>query len=183
MPDTTHQLGTIILTHIINNEPIAESMGIDPNTRKHLAQLSITDLQQVVSMNCITYHINQSTLDSCIHRLIDIKNNEALINKAVVLGASRRIIRAFTPMSYTQFKRKRKKLQLPPRRERPMTLTDDEYTKLGILHSQYTSQNNFSNTLEHLRCLVYLSERSGLDINRIYLYFYLDNQRIEQWHH
>ncbi len=183
MANTQKAIGTIILTHIINNDTIADSLGINTQTRRYLAQLSFDDLQKIVSMNCITYDIKQSTLDDCIREIIEIKNYEALINKAIILGASRRIIRAFTPMSYTQFKYKRKKLQLPPRRERPMTLSDDEYTKLGILHSQYTSQNNFSNTLEHLRCLVYLSERSGLDINRIYLYFYLDNQRIEQWHH
>ncbi|MDP8051536.1 STY4526/YPO1902 family pathogenicity island replication protein [Pasteurella atlantica] len=183
------RVGVSLLTEIIeqskyNGESIKQ-LGIEPCIIQQLSTMSIYELYELAQSSCVKYSINTEHLGFCVHKIIQGRNQDKLVNEAILLGASRMMMKQIANISYGNFNKRRMQLDLFNKRNKPHLLTNDEYQQLAILHDKYKKQHSIISRLDNLRCLIFLSKQTKIDINRIYQYFYLDNQILftNQYHH
>ncbi len=169
--DANTRVGVTLLTELINeaklNSPVIKQMGIDETTIEQLATMTIAELQALAKSAGIECHINSSHLRSGIARILRSRERETMLNHAITLGASRKMMRELVRMSSSEFNRRRTQIGLGGIRRKPAQLSDQEYERLATLHSGYENDNPCVEKIDHLRCLIYLSEETRIDINCI----------------
>lgn len=155
-----------------------EQLGIEAETFNELSSMNVSELYGVADTPFLDIKVNIRALNVSVQRMMISRNRGDLLDKAISLGASRSIMRQYARMTHNEFNARRTALNIEDMRRRPPSLTPDDYDQLAGLHDEYAVQqaNNISERSEHLRCLVHLAERSGIDINRIYNYYYIDNK-------
>ncbi len=181
--DVSTRVGVTLLIELINaaknGNPLFKQLGIASTTMNDLSTMNISELYAVADCPFINYNINGRSLNVTVQRILRSRNREDLINSAIRHGASRIVMKLFANMSDKEFSKRRSELNLLENiRSRPSLLSDKEYVKLASLHSRYGQNNPITEKIEHLRCLLYLSERMSIDINRIYQYFYKEQQTL-----
>lgn len=182
--DILSRLGINLLTEIIaaarRGHPFYEQLGISRHTFDDLSSMNISELHSVANTLFFDIEVNERALNLSVQRVLQSRDRNTLIDDAIRLGASRQIMQLLANMSYNEFNRRRADLNIDDIRWRPTQLTTDDYDNLATLHSQYgrTQESGINSGLEHLNCLVFLSERTKIDLNRIYSYYYMDNQRL-----
>ncbi len=180
--DISTSVGATLLIELIKaskqGNTAFKQLGIEPDTMNDLATMNISELYAVADTPFVDYKINNRSLNLTVQRILRSRNRDDLLNSAIKHGASRTVMKKFAHMSYKEFNTRRAELNLSGNRNRPSSLNDDEYTELADLHSQYGQKYPFKEKLDHLRCLLFLSERISIDINRIYEYFYCENETL-----
>lgn len=180
--DATTRVGVTLLIELINaakqGNPLFQQMGIATETMNDLSTMNVSELNTVAATPFVDYQINGRSLNMTVQRILRSRNRDDLLNSAIRHGASRTVMKLFANMSHKEFNKRRSELNLEDIRSRPSLLSDVEYDELATLHSRYGQKHPFNERLDHLRCLLYLSERMALDINRIYQYFYCEHQAI-----
>lgn len=167
-----------ILAAAKSGHPIHIQLGMSQETFEYLSRLNSSEMVSVASHPFLDLKINDRTLNMSIQRITKGRDREELMRSAMRYGASRDIMQAYANLSHNDFNRLRLELGLNANRRRPSKIQDDEYGLLGNLHSTYGAEHVINDKLAHLRCLVFLAEKSGIDINRIYHYYYLDNSML-----
>lgn len=178
----TTRIGVTLLIELINaakqGNPIFNQLGIETDTINDLSTMNVSELHAVADVPFVEYAINHRALNVTVQRILRSRNRNDLLNSAIKHGASRTIMKIFANMSFKEFNKRRSDLNLEDIRSRPSLLSDVEYDRLATLHSRYGQLNPMNEKLDHLRCLVYLSEQMTLDINRIYQYFYSEHKNL-----
>ena len=153
-----------------------EQLGISPATFADLSRLSIAELYQIADGSFVSFNIDERTLNLRIQNALHSRDREGLLNDALRLGASRPVMYEYMKMSHAEFQTRREQLGLREIRKRPLQLPSADYGHLSGLHGEYVKYHGApASGAEHLRCLVWLAEKSGNDLNRIYEYYYKDN--------
>lgn len=153
-------------------------LGIGRDTFNDLSALSNTELLNVCRNPFLRLGIDERVLSLAIQATLANRNRDDLHNQAILHGASRSVMQRYARMPYNTFNRRRCELGIDVIRNRPTHLDDDEYHLLAELHNAYGQSHPVKTRVDHLRCLLHLSERSGIDVNRIYWYYYRDNENL-----
>lgn len=167
-----------ILAAAKDGHPIHKQFGLSQETFEQLSRLSSIELISLAKTPFLDARINDRSLAMTINSIIKSRDRQELVRDAMRYGASRDIMQHYANLTENAFNRLRIELGLIAERRRPPKIRDDEYLILASAHSEYGSQQNINDRMGHLRCLVYLTERTGIDINRIYHYYYTDNSML-----
>lgn len=180
--DVTARIGFAVMNELLDaaqqGKGYYEQVGINRETFADLATLSVAELRSVCRNPFLHLRIDDRVLALLIQSTLAGRSRHDLENRAIMQGASRTVMQRYMRMSYGAFNRRRTELGLDSIRNRPCALDSDEYHLIAELHAAYGSSHVFDSTAEHLRCLIHLSEHSGIDINRIYWYYYRDNENL-----
>lgn len=178
--ETTTRVAVTLLMELINaakqGNLLFKQMGIDTETMNDLATMNISELNAVAATPFVNYQINVRNLNMTVQRILRSRNRDDLLNSSIKHGASRTVMKLFANMTHKEFNQRRSELNIDDIRSRPSLLSEVQYDELATLHSRYGQNNPLNEKLDHLRCLLYLSERMSLDINQIYQYFYVEHQ-------
>ncbi|RKW13979.1 STY4526/YPO1902 family pathogenicity island replication protein [Cardiobacterium hominis] len=151
-------------------------LGISQETFADLSRLNIAELCQIADGGFVSININERMLNLRVQNALHSRDREELINDALRFGASRPIMYQYLKMSHAEFQTRRMQLGLREIRKRPQQLSSADYGRLSDLHGEYVKHHGApTGGPDHLRCLVWLAEKSSNDLNRIYEYYYKDN--------
>lgn len=171
-----------LLMELVNSSkrgsPAFKQLGIEQSTMTDIASMNVSEIQELAETPFITYHLDNRSLNLKVQRVIERRNKDDLLNQAIRLGASRMIMKLYANMSHKEFSQRRADLSIDDSRSRPSMLSADEYDKLAQLHSKHGKSHPVRHKIDHIRCLVYLSESMTIDISRIYQYFYNEQQSL-----
>ncbi len=180
--NVTTRVCVTLLIELINSSKhgshIFKQLGISKSTMKHLSQMNVSEIHYLAEVPFVQFDINNRTLNLSVQRILDGRSSDNLINRAIELGASRAIMKVYANLTHKRFNELRSQIDINHIRSRPQSLNDKEYRKLADLHTKYGQSHTFTSKLDHLRCLVFLSEKTNLEINRVFEYFYEENQGI-----
>jgi len=180
--DILANLGLTLLQELVKSvragNPIFQQMGISAETIDQISRLNTGELLTLASQPFFKLDLSDRTLNLCIQKIVQSRNRDDLIKRALRAGASREIMKDYALLSHNDFNRLRSELGLEAIRRRPSQIEDDEYKFLAQLHHKSGRDHKVSDRMEHLNCLVYLAEKSNIDINRIYFYYYDDNREL-----
>lgn len=180
--EVTTRLGVTFLIELINSakrgNPNFKQLGIDQSTMNDLSNMNVSELHAVAETPFLEYDVNLRSLNLTIQRVLQRRSRDELLNSAIRHGASRFIMKLYSNMSHKEFNKRREMLSLGKLRNRPAMLNDIEYDKLATLHNTYGQSHPISEKMDHLRCLLYLSEQMAIDMNRIYQYFYREHKEL-----
>lgn len=178
--DALARISANLLVELISaarqHKALYTQLGIQQETFADLSRLSIAELYRIADGGIVSINIDDRMLNLRIQAALQSRDREELLNDALRLGASRPIMYRFVKMSHAEFQTRRLELGLGKIRKRPPQLPDADFDNISDLHGEYVKRCDLpEGGAEHLRCLVWLAEQSGADINRIYEYYYKDN--------
>lgn len=182
MQEITQTISIMFLIELVNlaksGKAIPKQFGLNSQTVKDLSTMNMFEIQTLSKSPFFDVNINERYLSQITQKIIDERSSNHTLDQALVRGATRRIMKKYANMSYKEFNAKRNLLNLDKKRSRPSNLNMSDYEKLGMLHSEYGQFNPIVSKFDHLRTMVFLAERTNLDINRIYQYFYVEHENM-----
>ncbi|MDO4643806.1 MAG: STY4526/YPO1902 family pathogenicity island replication protein [Cardiobacteriaceae bacterium] len=158
--------------------PLHQQMGISDDTLQQLSLINLDEWYTLARSPFLDIMFNNRALNLAIQNILQHRDRDNLLEKALQYGASREIMQHYGSMSHNDFNRLRQKLKIEAIRRRPSRISAEDYTILSELHNKFGMQNTIQSRMTHLRCLIYLAENSGIDINQIYHYYYKDNSSL-----
>ncbi len=178
--EVTARVSVTLLIEMINyskrGNATFKQLGVDPPTMSDLASMNVAEIHELAESPFVEYTINHRALNQSVQRILHRRKRDDVLNRAITLGASRVIMKTYANMSSKEFNQRRTDLNMNEIRSRPTILSDDEYDKLARQHNKFGQHNPITEKLDHLRCLIHLSESLAIDISRIYQYFYSEQQ-------
>lgn len=180
--ETFSRISLMILMEVVaaakKGSPLHEQLGMSRETFNLLSGANIDEWYSLAGTPFLEMRINDRTLNLAIQHVLQSRDKDALLKDAMRNGASRDIMQLYAAMSHNDFNRLRQELQLEAIRRRPSRINEEDYAQLSALHSEYGTHHAIHNRLDHLRCLNHLAVKSGIDINRIYHYYYRENSNL-----
>ena len=157
----------VVHCHYRQDETTLGRLNISKTIASRIAQLpsNVRFRLETQTTPFIDFSANESAINSAINSCYASGTRDELYNKAIKLGSSKAIMRMLCSMSSNEFARRRKLLNITNARVRPQSLTLDEELDLGKLYLAIEGKK------DSLESLVWISEKSGIEINRIYTYF------------
>ena len=141
-----------------------------------IAKLNVNELLHIAGSGIYKLELNERSLNIVTQSALNSRSHDRVIEDALRQGASRDVMKRYLKMTGEVFRKRRSQLNLNnDDRTRPRKLTGDEYDRLADLHNAYIKSTPVQNGEDHLRCLVFLSDRTGIDLNRIDSYYYQDH--------
>lgn len=161
----------VVNCYYSGDEEALNRLGIDSKMAHKIASLPASvrhrlELQRVPFFNI---SLNREALNSSIDACCASNDRDELYDKAIQLGAAKSTMYQVCKMSSSKFAARRKALGISDVRVRPQSLTVDE----ELLLSKVSLSTPYPDTLSEL---IYLAEKSGIEINRIHTYFILDKE-------
>lgn len=180
MKDINEQISILFLLELTSyakkGHPLPSQFGLSPQNIKDLSTMNMFEIHELAKSPFFEITINRGHLNQIIQKILDKRSKDEIINLAMQRGATRRIMKKYCSMSFKEFNGKRALLGMDNRRSRPADLKLEDYENLAILHNEFGQHSPINTRFDHLRTLVYLAERSNIELNRIYEYFYRENE-------
>lgn len=178
--DAKTRIGFQILIGLIEaargGYPIHGQFGLSDELFARIAKLNVNELLQIAGSGIYKLELNERSLNIVTQNALNSRNHDRVIEDALKLGASRDLMKRYLKMPGEIFRKRRTQLNIGnDDRTRPRKLSGDEYDRLADLHNLYVKTTPVNSGEDHLRCLIYLSEHTGIDLNRIDSYYYLEN--------
>ena len=152
--DSLANLGLTLLQELVKSvragNPIFQQMGISAETIDQISRLNTGELLTLASQPFFKLDLSDRTLNLCIQKIVQSRNRDDLIKRALRAGASREIMKDYALLSHNDFNRLRSELGLEAIRRRPSQIEDDEYKFLAQLHHKYGRDHKVSDRMEHL---------------------------------
>lgn len=156
--------------------PIHGQFGVSDELFARISKLNVNELLHVAGSGIYKLDLNERSLNIVTQSALNSRSHDRVIEDALKYGASRDLMKRYLKMSGEIFRKRRAQLNISnDDRTRPRKLTGDEYDRLADLHNAYVKIYPVSSGEDHLRCLIYLSEHTGIDLNRIDSYYYVEN--------
>lgn len=180
--DVMTRIAGTILIEVINAssiaKPIYRQFGISDTDFEHLARMNSRELRHVAASNVFTVATNARVLNMSVQRTLKSRDIEHIIQDAIRLGASRKIMHEYADIHAIKFKDILSTLDEWESSDvgRPQIISNSDYAKLADLHNAIGLNAPIHSNIDHLRCLIMLSQQSGISINRIHEYYYKDNK-------
>lgn len=160
-------LNLVINCYFTQDHSTLERLNISQEVAKRIAGLpsNVRHMLEQHKTPFVDLNLNESAINSAINNCYASGSRDDMYNQAIILGASKAMMRNLCNMSSAEFASRRKALNISEARVRPQSLTTDEELMLGELYQQVEGPK------DSLEALVFLSEKSGIEINRIHTYF------------
>ncbi|MFC0036588.1 STY4526/YPO1902 family pathogenicity island replication protein [Cardiobacterium valvarum] len=180
--DISGRTAFTLLTELIlaaqQGKDFYRQLGISREAFNNLCSLNIAELSSVARNPILRLSVDERVLNLAIQGVLARRNRDDLLKQAMLHGASRSVMARYANMSYNAFNKQRNELGIEEIRSRPVRLSDREYDDLIEAHRYYGSTHSLHHKGDHLRCLLFLSERCNIDINRVFWYYYSDNEHL-----
>lgn len=180
--DIMTKIASTLLIEVINAssraKPIHQQFGISDEDFSYLCRMNMRELRQIAASNVFSIITNTRSLNMSVQRTLRARDINHIIQDAIRLGASRKIMHEYADIHGAKFKDILSNVDEWQGSDvgRPQMISDSDYAKLADLHNQLGQHSPIYSNMDHLRCLIFLAQQSGLSINRIHEYYYKDNK-------
>lgn len=156
------------------------SLGIDESALKTIGEMNSREFSFVLNhqINIVNTTIDVDLLKKCIERSKTINDQHTMIQEAVILGATREIMKTYAKISFKQFNEIKKQLAIHNQRTSFANLNDEQILLLDEAIKVFL-KNNASDSRIKLRIfhLIDLAKTTNLPIKAILTHI------SEYWNH
>lgn len=172
------RINQLLLNEVIQerakHDALFANVGLDEETLETLSTMTVKEMQALAQYDWAVYQIDRQQLLASIHKITHCRHKDHFINQAILLGASRKMMKHLVKLPFHEFRNRRQALARFDSPKRPLVLSEADLVRLIALHVDYSHSHVMHGKTEHLLALIYLSQQSCININRIYQYYYLE---------
>ncbi len=160
-------ISLVITCYYEHDHDTLERMKISLDVARKMAKLpsNVRHSLENQKIAFFDFMVNEGAINNAINSCFASGTRDEVFNRAIVLGAAKTTMRQLCNMSSSEFAARRKALDITDTRARPQSLTVEEEVQLSELYKEIDIKG------DRLENLIFLAEKSGLEINRIYTYF------------